>query len=172
MFVRFSQSPGFSSGPPSSGPQSPSPAGIPSATSAARPSACRRSRGSAADYRDIRFWSPPFLWFYIYYAVVVAIFAAFWMIYAPHPWARWSILGSALIIFATYYSVQVSVAINDWFGPFYNMIQAALSKERTVTIGEFYGYISDITGIVLVYIVIAVLTNFFTSHYIFAGARR
>jgi peptide/bleomycin uptake transporter len=113
------------------------------------------------------FWSPPFLWFYIYYAVVVAIFAAFWMIYAPHPWARWSILGSALIIFATYYSVQVSVAINDWFGPFYNMIQAALSKERTVTIGEFYGYISDITGIVLVYIVIAVLTNFFTSHYIF-----
>ena len=113
------------------------------------------------------FWSPPFLWFYIYYAVVVAIFAAFWMVYAPHRWAVWSILGTALIIFATYYSVQVSVAINDWFGPFYNLIQAALSKQRTVTIEEFYGYVSDITGIVLVYIVIAVLTNFFTSHYIF-----
>jgi peptide/bleomycin uptake transporter len=113
------------------------------------------------------FWSPPFLWFYIYYAVVVAIFYAFWMIYAPHRWSTWSILGSALIVFATYYSVQVSVAINDWFGPFYNMIQAALSKERTVSIEEFYGYVADITGIVLVYIVIAVLTAFFTSHYIF-----
>src|SRR5262245_3616908 len=48
------------------------------------------------------FWSKPFLWFYLYYAAIVAIFAALWMIYAPHPWARWSILGSALIIFATY----------------------------------------------------------------------
>jgi peptide/bleomycin uptake transporter len=60
------------------------------------------------------FWSKPFLWFYLYYAAAVAIFAAVWMLYAPHPWARWSILGSALIIFATYYQVQVSVAVNDW----------------------------------------------------------
>lgn len=113
------------------------------------------------------FWSTPFLWFYIYYAAIVAIFAAFWMIYAQHPWSRWSILGSALIIFATYYGVQVSVSINDWYGPFYDMIQAALSKSRPVTLAEFYGYVIDFAGIASVYVVIYALTRFFISHYIF-----
>ena len=113
------------------------------------------------------FWSKPFLWFYLYYAAVVAIFAAFWMLYAPHPWARWSILGSALIIFATYYGVQVSVAINNWYGPFYDMIQAALSKSRPVTLAEFYGHLVDFSGIAFVYVVIYALTRFFISHYIF-----
>ena len=50
---------------------------------------------------------------------------------SPHPWAHWSILGSALILFATYFQVQVSVAINDWYGPFYDLIQAALAKTAT-----------------------------------------
>ena len=31
------------------------------------------------------FWSMPFLWFYIYYAVIVSLFAGFWRVYAPHP---------------------------------------------------------------------------------------
>src|SRR5215470_6818658 len=84
------------------------------------------------------FWSKPFLWFYIYYAVVVAIFAAFWMTYAPHPWQRWSILGSALMIFLTYYQVQVSVAINNWRGPFFDLVQAALTKSKPVTHAELY----------------------------------
>src|SRR5437868_7109002 len=35
------------------------------------------------------FLSRQFIWFYIYYAFMVAVFAAFWMIYAPHPWASW-----------------------------------------------------------------------------------
>jgi peptide/bleomycin uptake transporter len=113
------------------------------------------------------FWSKPFLWFYIYYAAVVAIFATFWMIYAPHPWAVWSVLGSALIVFATYYGVQVSVALNQWYGPFGDMIQAALSKSRVVTIEEFYGVMADVTGILLVYIVVYALTRFFISHYTF-----
>jgi peptide/bleomycin uptake transporter len=113
------------------------------------------------------FWSPQFLWFYVYYWAAVAIFAAFWMFYAPHPWARWSILGSALIIFATYYQVQVSVAVNDWYGPFYDMVQAALSRSRPVTLAEFYGGLISFAGIALMAVVIAVLTRFFVSHYIF-----
>ncbi len=60
------------------------------------------------------FWSKPFLWFYIYFGVIVALFAGFWRIFAPHPWFSWSVLGSALIVFVTYFQVQVSVAINDW----------------------------------------------------------
>ena len=41
----------------------------------------------------------------------MCIFAGAWMVFAPHPWAPWSILGSALILFTSYFQVQVSVAI-------------------------------------------------------------
>ncbi len=113
------------------------------------------------------FWSKPFLWFYLYYAAAVGLFAAFWMLHAPHPWARWSILGSALIVFATYYQVQVSVAVNDWYGPFYDMIQAALSKSAPVTLAAFFTQLVNFAGIACMAVVIAVLTRFFVSHYIF-----
>lgn len=43
------------------------------------------------------FWSGPFLWFDIYFAAAAGIFGAFWIVISPHPWALWSILGSALI---------------------------------------------------------------------------
>jgi peptide/bleomycin uptake transporter len=113
------------------------------------------------------FWSPPFLWFYIYYTVAVGIFAAAWMWLSPHPWAHWSILGSALILFVTYFQVQVSVAINDWYGPFYDLIQTALAKSAPVTPSQFYISLLDFAGIAFVAVTVSVLTRFFVSHYIF-----
>ena len=113
------------------------------------------------------FLSKPFIWFYLYYAVVTLMFAAFWRLFAPHPWFRWSVLGSALIIFVTYFQVQVSVAINDWYGPFYDLIQAALAKSRPVTIGEFYAELMSFAGIAFIAVMMGVLTRFFVSHYIF-----
>jgi peptide/bleomycin uptake transporter len=113
------------------------------------------------------FWSAPHLWFDLYYAIMVGIFAAFWMLFSPHPWAIWSILGSALILFTSYFQVQVSVAINGWYGPFYDLLQAALSKSRTVTAEEFYSSLSIFAGIAFVAVVVGVMTRFFVSHYIF-----
>jgi peptide/bleomycin uptake transporter len=113
------------------------------------------------------FWSPRSLWFDLYFAISVAIFAGAWMVFAPHPWAPWSILGSALILFTTYFQVQVNVAINGWFGPFYDMIQAALSKTRPVTLEEFYGQLLTFVSIALIAVVVGVMTRFFASHYIF-----
>jgi peptide/bleomycin uptake transporter len=113
------------------------------------------------------FWSARSLWFDLYFALTVAIFAGFWMTFAPHPWAIWSILGSALILFTSYFQVQVSVAINSWYGPFYDLIQAALSKSRAVTTEEFYSELSTFAGIALVAVVVGVMTRFFVSHYIF-----
>src|SRR5246500_2387576 len=113
------------------------------------------------------FWSPPALWFDLYFALAVAIFAAAWMLFAPHPWAPWSILGSALILFTSYFQVQVSVAINSWYGPFYDLVQAALSKSKPVTVEQFYGELSTFAGIALVAVVVGVMTRFFVSHYIF-----
>ena len=113
------------------------------------------------------FWSTKALWFDAYYAASVVIFAGAWMTIAPHPWSRWSILGSALILYTTYFQVQVSVIINEWFGPFYDLIQAAVSKSRTVTIEEFNGYLVTFLSIALVAVIVGVLTRFFTQHYIF-----
>jgi peptide/bleomycin uptake transporter len=113
------------------------------------------------------FWSAPALWFDLYFALSVAVFAAAWMWFAPHPWAMWSILGSAGILFTSYFQVQVSVAINSWYGPFYDMIQAALSRSSPVTVERFYGELATFAGIALVAVVVSVLTQFFVSHYIF-----
>ncbi|WP_213738005.1 peptide antibiotic transporter SbmA [Bradyrhizobium sp. dw_411] len=114
-----------------------------------------------------RFWSVPELWFDLYFAICVALFAGAWMWFAPHPWAPWSIIGSALILFTSYFQVQVSVALNDWRGPFYNLIQSALTKPGSATQAEFYAGISTFAGIATVAILVIVLTRFFVSHYIF-----
>jgi peptide/bleomycin uptake transporter len=113
------------------------------------------------------FWSAPALWFDLYFALCAAVFAAAWMLLAPHRWSPWSILGSALILFTSYFQVQVSVAINSWYGPFYDLIQAALSKSAPVTVEQFYSELSTFAGIALVAVVVGVLTRFFVSHYIF-----
>lgn len=113
------------------------------------------------------FWSKPFLWFYVYYAVCVGIFAAAWRVIEPHPWANWSILGTALILFTSYFQVQVSVAINSWYGPFYNLIQAALSKSAPVELGQFYGELMSFAGIAFIAVTMGVFTRFFVSHWIF-----
>ncbi len=113
------------------------------------------------------FWSKPFLWFYVYYAICVGLFAAAWRAIDPHPWANWSILGTALILFTSYFQVQVSVAINSWYGPFYNLIQAALSKSAPVELGQFYGELVSFAGIAFIAVTVGVFTRFFVSHWIF-----
>jgi peptide/bleomycin uptake transporter len=113
------------------------------------------------------FVSPQFLWFYLYFIVAVALFASAWMLLSPHPWSRWSILGSALILFTSYFQVQVSVAINDWYGPFYDLVQAALSKSGPVTLFQFYFQLATFAEIAFVAVSVGVLTRFFVSHYIF-----
>jgi peptide/bleomycin uptake transporter len=113
------------------------------------------------------FWSARSLWFDLYFALCVGIFAGAWTWFSPHPWAPWSILGSALILFTSYFQVQVSVAINSWYGPFYDLVQAALSKSAPVTLERFYGELSTFAGIALVAVVVGVMTRFFVSHYIF-----
>jgi peptide/bleomycin uptake transporter len=113
------------------------------------------------------FWSPAFLWFYLYFWGAVAIFAGVWRLAAPHPWTRWSIWGSALIVFMTYLQVQVSVAVNAWYGPFYDLVQTALSQPGKVGLGQLYGALFTFAGIALVAVTAGVMTLFFASHYVF-----
>ncbi|MCU0830362.1 MAG: peptide antibiotic transporter SbmA [Rhizobiaceae bacterium] len=116
------------------------------------------------------FVTPDFIWFYIFYGVATALFAGFWFWFSPHKWQWWSILGSAFILFVTYLGVQVSVAINNWRGPFFDAVQNALSSDPDapeVTSQQLFGYIWDFATIAFFAVVMFVLTRFFVSHYIF-----
>jgi peptide/bleomycin uptake transporter len=113
------------------------------------------------------FWSKPFLWFYLYYIIIVAIFAAVWWLIHPHKYFLWSVLGSALIIFTTYYQVEVSVAINAWYGPFYDLIQASAAKTRPTPMVEYLEQLWIFATIACMAVVISTLVRFFVAHYNF-----
>ena len=115
----------------------------------------------------LRFLTPSFLWYYLYFAAGVGLFYAFWRLFSPHPWEEWSILGSCLIVFNTNFSVQVSVALNDWRGFFYDMVQQALTTPGSVPAGQFYLGIWQFLSLALVGITVGVLNLFFVRHYIF-----
>lgn len=114
-----------------------------------------------------RFIQPYFLWFYAYFAAGILLFYLFWRIVAPHPWERWSILGSGLIIIVTHFNVQISVALNDWRGVFYDMVQRALGTPGSVSTADLYLGVVQFLTLALVGITVAVLNVFFIRHYIF-----
>jgi len=113
------------------------------------------------------FITPDFLFFDVYYIIATLIFYVFWSYYSPHKWQRWSILGSSLLILMAYLTVQVSVVINAWYGPFYNDVQQALNGNAEVTDSDLYGHLAVFCIIVFPYIVFVPLKLFFTSHYVF-----
>ena len=113
-----------------------------------------------------RFWSPAFLWFYLWFFVATALFALFWKVKANHPWQRWSIWGSAFILFNIWFSVQVNVVVNAWYNPFYDLIQNMLSNGGG-DVKQLYAETLTFLYVAMVYVTIAVFNLFFVSHYIF-----
>jgi peptide/bleomycin uptake transporter len=82
-------------------------------------------------------------------------------------WLPWSVLGTALILFATWYRVQLDVQINEWFGTFYDLIQKALGKPGAITMADYQAQIATFFRIAMAYVTIAVVLDFFVKHYIF-----
>lgn len=113
-----------------------------------------------------RFWSAAFIWFYIWFLVSTALFAAFWRFLSNNKWQKWSIWGSAFILFNIWFGVQVSVAINAWYGPFWDMIQKMLS-DGGGDINDLYKGTLTFLYIAMVAVTFAVINAFFTSHYVF-----
>lgn len=112
-------------------------------------------------------WDAQRVWLYQFNFLCYLAFTGFWLWKADHVWARWSVGGSAVIVFATWFQVQLDVMINEWFGTFYNMIQEALAEPNAVDPGDYYAQLSTFLQIAMVYIVTAVIVAFFTSHYVF-----
>ncbi|MUO80157.1 peptide antibiotic transporter SbmA [Agrobacterium vitis] len=114
------------------------------------------------------FFTPDNVWFYLYFTIFVFIFGSVWkLIERNHPWSNWSIWGSAFIIFITYFSVQTSVAVNNWRGPFFDLLQNALAKQPGITAGQFYSLQMRFFEIGAVSVTLNVVTAFFTNHYVF-----
>ena len=106
-------------------------------------------------------------WFYQYLAAAYLLFVGFWLWYSPHRWSRWSVIGSAVIVFVTWYLVQIDVAINSWFREFYDMLQLALSKPGAVTQAQYYTQLASFLKLALIWMMIRVVIDFFTSHFVF-----
>lgn len=82
-------------------------------------------------------------------------------------WMLWSLAGTAVILLATWYRVQLDVEINEWFGTFYDLLQKALGKPGAITPDDFWGEINKFLRIAMVYVLIAVVLDFFVRHWIF-----
>ena len=121
-----------------------------------------------------------FLLFYGFYFSCTAIFALFWFKVAPHKWQWWSIIGSSTILFSTYFSVQVSVAINNWRRPFFDLVQSLLKSPTEVASGKvatelelatasngLFDLLIIFAEIAFLAIFIFVVTRFIVSHFIF-----
>ncbi|WP_336938774.1 peptide antibiotic transporter SbmA [Acinetobacter modestus] len=113
-----------------------------------------------------RFLSASFIWFYIWFLASTALFAGFWRFFSDNKWQKWSVWGSAFILFNIWFGVQVSVAINAWYGPFWDMIQKMLS-EGGGNINDLYKGTLTFLYIAMVAVTFAVINAFFTSHYVF-----
>jgi peptide/bleomycin uptake transporter len=82
-------------------------------------------------------------------------------------WYVWSWLGSVIILFATWYKVQLDVQVNEWFGDFYNAIQQALTNPGSVQANDIYGHLWTFLRISAIFIAVAILLEFFMRHYVF-----
>ncbi|QIO06646.1 peptide antibiotic transporter SbmA [Acinetobacter shaoyimingii] len=123
-----------------------------------------RSNALAIDVS--RFWSPSFLWFYLWYFVSTALFALFWKWRSNNPWQGWSVWGTSFIIFNIWLIVQVSVAVNAWYVPFWDLIQQILTKGGG-DLSMLYKESLTFLYIAAVSVTTGVVMTFFTSHYIF-----
>ncbi|ARU95429.1 peptide antibiotic transporter SbmA [Tatumella citrea] len=129
--------------------------------------ALAKSASSPLPTTVTRFFHLSQIWFYLYFWIATALFALCWRVIDNHPWQLWSVWGSALIIFTSWFNVQVGVAINAWYGPFGDLIQKALTKAGSVPITVFYSQVIAFLGIALVAVVIGVMNSFFISHWVF-----
>ncbi|NHB57653.1 peptide antibiotic transporter SbmA [Acinetobacter sp. 194] len=123
-------------------------------------------RSSALAIDVSRFWSPSFLWFYLWYFVSTALFALFWKWRSNNPWQGWSVWGTSFIIFNIWLIVQVSVAVNAWYVPFWDLIQQILTKGGG-DLSMLYKESLTFLYIAAVSVTTGVVMTFFTSHYIF-----
>ena len=87
--------------------------------------------------------------------------------FSDRKWILWAWLGSLLILSSLWVQVKIDVEINNWFGEFYDMIQKALATPNAITIEEYWSSLFSFIYLAGIYVAIAVVVSYFTSHYLF-----
>jgi len=82
-------------------------------------------------------------------------------------WYLWSWVGSLIILSSLWIQVKIDVKINEWFGEFYDMIQKALGAPNAITIEEYWASLFSFIVLAAMYVGVAVIVSYFTSHYLF-----
>ena len=100
--------------------------------------------------------------------------------YKSRQWALWAYGGGALLISSLWLQVQMTVAINEWYGRFYDLLQnaASFSDRPQEGIDQFFTELISIqyvtTGfegtpsfvvIAFPYVLLAIFTGWFTRVY-------
>ncbi len=106
-------------------------------------------------------------WLYQIMILCYALFIGSWMTLGGQKWGKWSVIGSGLIVFITWFQVKVSVMLNEWYGDFYDLIQKALTAPNSITLKDFYSELSTVMVLLMIAIMVAVANSFFVSHYVF-----
>lgn len=99
------------------------------------------------------------LCFDLYVCLILAFFS-------DNKWQRWSVWGSAFILFNIWFGVQVSVVVNAWYNPFYDLIQEMLSNGGG-DVNTLYTGVLTFLYVAMVAVTLMVLNLFFVSHYVF-----
>lgn len=116
------------------------------------------------------FFTADNIFFYCYFLFFLISFCLFWHFFAgAHPWKSWSIWGSGFVVFFSYFSVDISVAITYWRKPHYDLLVKAVSQPNVMTVTQWEIYQSALIFFELasIYIIFAVFYAFFISHYLF-----
>jgi len=116
--------------------------------------------------------SAPFLtleksWVYQFIVGTSILFCVFWAFFGRNRWFIWSVLGSTFILVFTYFMVQISVWLNNWYREFFDLIQRALTDSAGVPAEEYYAQITSVVGILVVVVISRVFFSYFVSHYVF-----
>ncbi|MEP3524468.1 MAG: peptide antibiotic transporter SbmA [Hyphomicrobiales bacterium] len=115
----------------------------------------------------VAFFNATRVWTYQYIIMFAALFCVFWAFFNRNIWYWWSVVGSAFLMVATYFNVQLSLFINDWYGSFYDLVQRSVTNPNTVPLSDYYLEMSTLAYVLVPFIIFLVMVDYFTSHYLF-----
>ena len=83
--------------------------------------------------------------------------------YRNKRWAWWAYGGLTILLLSLYAQVQLTVAINKWYGAFYDILQKATEHK----VSEFWDQMVQFAYLAFPYVLIATATAYFTRVYSF-----
>jgi len=87
--------------------------------------------------------------------------------FGTRKWLLWSWGGLFILLSSLWMQVSITVAINEWYGGFYDLMQNSASyfDKSQIGINLFYEKLKEFCMLAMPYVIIATITNWFTRVY-------